>query len=92
MPSIMLSAAQTCPHLIIIYPYEVENLIPIGAIRKLTLREAKSLASGLVSSQVQLNLMIKPWLSLIFHAGHLGSDRKEMGDLIEFVCLWFFYL
>lgn len=77
MPSIMLSATQTCSHLIIIYPYEVvENLFPFGAIRKLTLREAKSLASGLVSSQVQLNLMIKPWLSLIFHAGHLGSDRK----------------
>lgn len=38
MLGIMLSAAQTLSHLIITYPYEVENLIPIVAIRKLKLR------------------------------------------------------
>lgn len=39
-----LSAAQTSSGFIISCPCEVENLIPIVAIRKLKLREAKSLA------------------------------------------------
>lgn len=38
MLGIMLSAAQTLSYLIIVYPYEVENSIPIVAIRKPKLR------------------------------------------------------
>ena len=74
MLGIMLSTAQTLSHLIIMYLYEVENLIPIVAIRKLKLRQAKSLALELVSGQV---LIIKPLLSLIFHTWPLFPYRKK---------------
>ena len=84
----MLSAAQTWSHFIIRCPHEVQNLIPIVAIRGLMLREAKSLAYGPVYGQVYHSLMTLGFVLLMFHAWPLGSDRGNWRFEGHFLCVY----